>query len=283
MNRVKQNPKIPENINASAENPLSEFALMLAGVIVAIVIFVVIISFSIGLLAPLAPFSWEQRITELYSQSIDTGEIESAEFKAAEQALIELGNEVSQSIDYPEDMVFHFHLMEESTPNAFATLGGHIFVTTGLLRYTSTENALAMVLAHEMGHIKYRHPIQALGRGVLFQLMAVLITGNQGSTAVQSLLSQAGMLTLLSFNRDMEREADAEAVSALLKRYGHLAGSDEFFSRMLAEQGSTEWLEMFQTHPDVETRLTEIQQQMDSVETQSVTIPLDVRLSALID
>ena len=56
---------------------------------------------------------------------------------------------------------------------------------------TIAENALAMVLVHEMAHVKYRHPIQALGRGAVVQLVIALISGGQGSGAVQSVLGNA--------------------------------------------------------------------------------------------
>ena len=130
--------------------------------------------------------------------------------------LQELGQELSSQINLNDNITFSFHLIDSDTPNAFATLGGHIFVTTELLNSIQTANGLAMVVAHEMAHIKFRHPIQALGRGTLIQLGLALFTGNQGSSAVQGLFGSAGLLTMLSFNRDMERQSDTQAIEIMV-------------------------------------------------------------------
>ncbi|MEH6627669.1 MAG: M48 family metallopeptidase [Motiliproteus sp.] len=294
--RLRQNPKIPEGINASPDNPLKEFLLLLAGITLSVIALVTLISLLAQSLAPLIPFSWEQRLTGLYEGSYGDSNTETKDksseqsppkdklpdspaFINAELALQELSARLSNNIDRPENMVFNVHLIEQPLPNAFATLGGHIFVTTGLLRKVGSENALAMVLAHEMAHIKHRHPIQAISRGALVQFLMTLVLGNQGTAAIQSVLGQTGLLTLLSFNRDMEREADQEAMAVLVNNYGHLAGADEFFSQLLEQGNQAAWTAIFQTHPGVESRVVEIRKRAKDYATQRIApVPLDQRL-----
>ncbi|MBK8289542.1 MAG: M48 family metalloprotease [Cellvibrionales bacterium] len=61
-----------------------------------------------------------------------------------------------------------------------ATLGGHIVVYQGLLDATKdSETALAMVMAHELTHIKLRHPAGAMGRG--FAVAALLLSTFAGA------------------------------------------------------------------------------------------------------
>ena len=61
-----------------------------------------------------------------------------------------------------------------NVPNAFATLGGHIAVTSGLYRRMPSENALALVLAHEIAHVSARDPISALGGSATLALLVAL-------------------------------------------------------------------------------------------------------------
>lgn len=288
MARLRSNPKLPEGINSSDENPLKEFAWLLAGVSLALVVAVVILSLMVGWLAPSIPFRWESALTEMYeqSQSAASDVPRSPQLEAAEQAVKDLGaslvaTQQTEDALHPEDQEirYHFHLLSESTPNAFATLGGHIFVTTGLLRQIHSENALAMVMAHEMAHITQRHPVQALSRGALFQLLLLAVTGGQGMDAVSGVLGQAGLLTVLSFNRDMERDADHEAIDLLLARYGHLDGADEFFQNMQARHGDTGWTEWAQTHPGVAERLSAIEHRNPSRHDETAELTaLDERL-----
>ena len=87
------------------------------------------------------------------------------------------------------------------------------------------ENALAMVIAHEMAHIKHRHPVMALGRGVVIGLFLASLSGFNGDRVVGRIVNNTGMLTLLKFNRDQEREADRTALAAVAGNYGHVAGA----------------------------------------------------------
>ena len=62
------------------------------------------------------------------------------------------------------------HYDASDTVNAFATLGGHVVIYRGLLEKLPNENVVAMVVAHEIAHIKHRDPVAALGRGVAITL-----------------------------------------------------------------------------------------------------------------
>jgi predicted Zn-dependent protease len=127
-------------------------------------------------------------------------------------------------------MTIRVHYAEAAIPNAFATLGGHIAVTSELYRLMPSENALAMVLAHEIAHVKARDPISALGSGASLALVFALVSGEADGLAPQL----AGMVQL-GYSRSVERRADREAVAALLARYGHAGGGASVFE-VLAEQ-----------------------------------------------
>ena len=118
-----------------------------------------------------------------------------------------------------------------------------------------------MVLAHEMAHVQHRHPIQSLSRGLIIQLVGMMLFSD--STA-GSLLNQAGIMTLLSFNRDMEREADTSALNTIRHYYGHTQGADEFFNAMIVEHGDDLNVEFFNTHPHTQSRIDAIRNYDDT-------------------
>lgn len=285
MSFAKQNPKIPEGINTSAEHPLKEFFLLVLGLTLGAVILVVLLSYALQWLTPYVPFHYEQKLSGIYEKVVEEvrekeSPVASDTHEQAELALQELGLALSRHAGLPDDMALQFHLLSDvDTPNAFATLGGHIFVTGGLIEQVSSENALAMVLAHEIAHIKYRHPIQALGSGIILQLVFAGLLGGQDSTAINGLLGSTSMMTKLGFSRGMEHEADAAAHRILLKRYGHLDQADEFFVKMAALGGRLAWQEVFQTHPDIEKRIERLKAiQAHSSSDKKMIVPLDSRM-----
>ena len=278
---ARQNPKIPEGINTSEEHPLKEFLLLLIGVLLAVVGAVMLVALLAGHLAHYIPFRYEQRLVMLFTEptALTEPEQRNPDFENAERALRSLGQRLAADAELPEDMQLQFHLVKaDDLPNAFATLGGHIFVTTGLIRQIDSENALAMVIAHEIAHIRYRHPVRGMSSGLVIQFMLSLITGSQ-STGLTTLVGQTGLLTLFSFSRSMETDADRAALDTLYRHYGTLDGADVFFAMMLDRRQRPAWQAMFETHPDTGRRLALIRQAIAERTGDTTPVrPLDPRL-----
>jgi len=124
---------------------------------------------------------------------------------------------------------------------------------------------LAMVMAHELGPLKYRHASAALGRGVAVGVILSVVSAELGRNAAAGVLSQASMATLLSFNRDQERQADEAALHALYAEYGHVGGAIDLFDVLahLPNQKrvtSAPTVEFLRTHPLTENRIAAIKQ-----------------------
>lgn len=265
------NPRIPEGINASEEHPLREFAQLVFGVSILLVLLVFALSVSVKVLVSYVPFSWEARVAPALASAM--GEDDTEEPSEALMALRHLGYSlVESSLTVPVDGepagevvpadAFHFHMMDAEMPNAFATLGANIAVTDDLLRHVQSENGLAMVMAHEIAHVQLRHPIASASQGVAVQLALAMVLGNSGDSLLGGMLSTGGTVTLLSFSRDMEREADNRALQILAAHYGHLGGADEFFRTMRGSSDESLWLEFVQTHPNTEKRVAYIEEAM---------------------
>jgi predicted Zn-dependent protease len=290
MNLPEGNPRIPEGINASDENPLKEFTILALGVTLGLALLVVILSLSARLLAPLIPFEWEMKVSPNFSGD-DLAEPDEA-FVNAQAALTLLAeNLLAASLEVPVEgdtaatsvpaEAFHFHLMPAQYPNAFASLGGHVMITDALLNEIASENGLAMVVAHEIAHIQLRHPIEAAGRGMVIRLALLGLMGSNGSALFGGAVSSGGALTMLSFDRDMELAADARALQVLRRHYGHAAGADEFFVSMAEDGVADRWLEFAQTHPSTDRRIQRMREVMASDPTPATLKELPPALQSL--
>ena len=250
------NPEIPEGINYSREHPLKEFVILTAGVLGLFLVLILVLGLLAESLAGYVPFSAEQKIAAL--QPLDTSGDESP----MRPYLQGLAERLAAAEDLPRDMSIQVHYVDDDTVNAFATLGGNIIVFRGLLEVMPDENALAMVIAHEVAHIKYRHPLKGLGRVVVIGTVLSMFSGAAGNDIVNDVLGQAGLLTALKYSRTQERQADSEALAALQQLYGHVDGATELF-HLLQQQEKEHALhqpEFFDSHPLTENRITTLQQ-----------------------
>jgi predicted Zn-dependent protease len=164
---------------------------------------------------------------------------------------------------------YHVQVLDTPEINAVSAPGGFIFISTGFLRIIPDEDALAAVLAHEIGHIVKRHGVKAISESNLGQ--AALLLGQQEAQAesgqiVQQLTSTFGdsvsdiTNTLLSkgYSRSQEYEADAYSAQ-LLARSGYNPQSLKGMLTKLemAAKGAPEggW---FSTHPEPADRIGEV-------------------------
>jgi predicted Zn-dependent protease len=161
----------------------------------------------------------------------------------------------------PEGMKIAVHYVDEDIVNAMATLGGHVMIYRGLLEKLPNENTLVMLLGHEIGHIKLRHPVKALGKGVVIGLVLSTVLG-QSSDSVASVLTDTSLITMLSFNREQEEDSDDEGIKVMHAYYGHVQSSTELFE-ILKQGHQGKGLDVphfLSSHPDTEHRIQHLNQ-----------------------
>ena len=113
------------------------------------------------------------------------------------------------------------------TVNAYATLGGHIYVFDGLLKQARSADELGGVLAHEIEHVRNRHIIQGVAVN-LFTLRALKIV-LPGDHPTGSYI--AFMLLTLKFSRQQEYDADMAGLERVRMARVDAAGFQQFFAR----------------------------------------------------
>ena len=130
---------------------------------------------------------------------------------------------------YPSDREFPVKItvIRGKTVNAFASLGGQIYVYEGLLRQTESAEELAGILAHEIEHVRRRHIIQGVFVRLLTSGAIRFIFTGQGIVDPQL----AGMLLHMRFSREQEREADEGGLKRLHDANIDPAGLQRFFER----------------------------------------------------
>lgn len=247
-----RNPQLPEGINVSQQHPLKELALLLGGALLLIVLLTWLLAQFGGSLARLVPFEYESGLAPEAMLSSDAG----AELQ---DYLDDLADRLSAEMALPEGMQIQLHFSADGTFNAFATLGGNVLLYRGLVEKLPHENALAMLLAHEIAHVEHRDPIVGLAQGAAVQTVFGLLFGDPNL----AVLGNAGLYTQLHFNRSMEREADAAALEAVHALYGHVNGAEQLFKVIQAQRGaddSSEQPAVFSTHPLDRQRLQAIEQ-----------------------
>jgi beta-barrel assembly-enhancing protease len=246
---VRIEPRLPdEGVNVTPEHPLKDVAHLLATALLVglAVVFVVglVVDFAVRYVSP----EREARIFGSLGSTLIEGLSDGAD-QAAEKALQPLFERVvaqAPALPYP----FKLRVLCNEGPNAVAVPGGTVGVTSGLLSRLQSENELAFVLGHELGHFGRRHHLRNLGRGVV---VGVILGGLLASAGVD-LGSPTGWVlegALKSHSREQEIEADLAGAGALVKLYGHMAGAREVMHTLseATSESALDRLDFTRTHP----------------------------------
>jgi predicted Zn-dependent protease len=244
-----ENPELPEGVNNSERRPFASFVVLAGAALALLAAAAGILLLVAERVAPQVPFAYEKAAAEpFFRDLVAEGPVE--------PYLKALGARLARAQGLPDGLTIEVHYAEGPVENAFATLGGHIVLHQGLLKAVPSENALAMVLAHEIAHVRHRHPIASLGRAAAFGVVLALAgASNAGSQLLQAAMAQGGTLTMLSFSRAQESEADAAALRAVHALYGHVGHADAFFRVMLAQGRRAEPPQFLASHPLTAARI----------------------------
>jgi Zn-dependent protease with chaperone function len=225
---VKFDPSLPhDGINVSSTHPLREACVLVLGVVAITAAIAATLAVAIDFAAPRIPASLEVR---LFSGWFDGGSANRESASPREQVVAALLDRIAQH--WPENpYVLRLAIWEEPEANAVALPGGVIVVTTGLLDNVGSENELAFVLGHELGHFRNRDHLRGLGRGLGFSLVLAAL-GFSGSGSAVQLAALAGEFTGRGFGREQESQADVFGLELVTAEYGHAAGATDLFDHL---------------------------------------------------
>ena len=166
--------------------------------------------------------------------------------------------------DYP----YNFYVIEQDDLNAFTVPGGNVYIYSGLVKKLKTDDQIASVLAHEIGHCAARHTIKkfqaALGYNLIGGLVLSALQVDSGTKQLAAMGSNTVMgLVFSAYGRQDEYQADQLGV-----KYMALAGYDP--------RGSIEALEVLRnemkndrkvplilrSHPYLEDRIEQVKKEI---------------------
>jgi predicted Zn-dependent protease len=167
----------------------------------------------------------------------------------------DIGQRLAPYSDRP-DLPYVFQVVEDQSVNAFATMGGYVYVTTGLIRAADNEAQLASVISHEIGHIAGRHAVEQM-REQAIAAGALTAAGLDRNDAVAIGVD-------LAIRRPNSRQDELEADElglANLTQAGYAAGAMPAFMEKLLNQRSVPTF--LSTHPATSTRIDRLNALID--------------------
>ncbi len=246
-------PSLPEDgINVSRTHPLREAALLVCGLLAVVAAIVVAAALLVDVLVPRLPVGLEQRLFAFMAHGRSDGaEPDSPAARAVQELLDRLAGH------WPDNPYrFRVVLWQQQAPNALAFPGGWVVVTTGLLEQAASENELAFVLGHELGHFRGRDHLRGLGRGLALGLVVAAVGGSGAAQLTELAARFAGR----QFDREQESDADRFGLALVVSEYGHVAGSADFFARLAAQPDAEDGAlaHYLSTHPLHAERVAEL-------------------------
>ena len=154
-------------------------------------------------------------------------------------------------------------LADRRTVNAFALPGGQIFITEALLAQLATEDELAAVLGHEIGHVLARHSAEHLAKQQLTrQLVGAVVVGG-GSYETAQLAQIAGSFINMKHGRDDELESDALGLRLVREAGYDPAAMIRVMQVLEKASGGSSQPEFASTHPSPANRIARIREQLE--------------------
>ncbi len=161
----------------------------------------------------------------------------------------------SGKVDLKNDFKWRLRVIhDDSTLNAFCTPGGYIYVYTGILKFLDSEDQLAGVLGHEIGHADMRHSTRQMTTMYGVQFIEQILLGNHAQ-----LEQLTTALVGLKFSRAHESEADGRSVLYLCPTQYKADGAAGFFIKINAMGQGQKVPEFLSTHPNPSNRIEHFQ------------------------
>jgi beta-barrel assembly-enhancing protease len=203
-----------------------------------------------------------------------------------------VGQSLAQFSTRPETFGgYHFLVLDSEDINAFAAPGGLILATRGLLQCCKTEDELAAVLAHEIGHVEKMHGLRAIKTGRLNSALTTMaleagknLAGNELAEVTKAFDESINDITTTLMNsgysRKLEFEADAAGVE-ILKKSGYQPGALAAMLENMQKNWNPSRKDFAATHPPPADRIEQLRR-IGVSSTESTVLARQQRFNAAI-
>ncbi|NJL41083.1 MAG: M48 family metalloprotease [Leptolyngbyaceae cyanobacterium SM1_4_3] len=171
--------------------------------------------------------------------------------------VVGIGERLLPYSDRANELTYTFQVIQDSQVNAFATMGGYVYITTGLMAFADNEAQLASVVGHEIGHIDGKHLLEQIRADIVRR--GLMRAGGLD----ESTIAQIGVELLRERPNSREDEYDADQRGlSMIGDAGYAQSAMPDFMQKLADQGGSP-PEFLSTHPNPENRVEALERSID--------------------
>lgn len=203
----------------------------------------------------------KQVVSQIESDTVQFPILKENAYPKAYQHLRRITNNLLNSgkVKYRNEFAWEVKIIHnDEVLNAFCTPGGYIYVYTGLIKYLDTEDQLAGVMGHEIGHADLRHSSRQMQNQYGISMLLGIILGNNPNQLEQIAGQIAGTLVGLKYSRTYESEADGNSVTYLSGTNYACNGASGFFKKLRDSNQCNANMAWLSTHPDPCSRIEDI-------------------------
>ena len=220
-----------------------------------------------GYITNALPVSLDDRLGGELLDQLDELVFEKSELSEQRQSeLTQLFATLVSGLD--RDFKLQFRSSEIIGANAFALPDAQIVFTDQLINLADNDEMLQSIMLHEIGHVHYRHSMQAVVRQAGVSVALVVLTGDVNSIATTLLVLLPAFVIQSQYSREFEWQSDGYALERMLALgidTNNFADIMEKMSEASAENGSQEMSEedisaYFSTHPATQQRIDRFRQ-----------------------
>lgn len=254
--------KLPdENVNIPTSHPLIGLVkyIFIMGAFLIVLYFILILSIDF-MASNITPIQ-ERKIAK--ALSFDTmGDSKKSPY------LESVSKKINKCAKLPYDVNIRY--IKQKEPNAFAVIGGTIYVTSGLLDILDSENELAFVVGHEVGHFKNKDHLKQMSYGFILSIISSIIS-NGDDYSMQSLFGFAQS----KYSQKAEFNADETGLELLVCSYGNASDASKLFKKM--DKDSSDWKYFGSSHPSFKDRIKSIENSIKENHYDVSTKPLPLK------
>jgi len=251
--------KLPDDsVNISNENPIVTVLKLLVSLALSVIVIYILLITAINYLVSSITTEQEQKIMSLFT--IDSNSTLKSGY------LNSIVHKLEGCTDLPYDI--KIDIIDQKEPNAFAVPGGLIYITKGMLKKVDSENELAFIIGHELGHFKNRDHLRALGYRLVLALVSMVLGSDYGFVANTTL-----DITGAKYSQSAELDADSFGLDIMNCTYHSVSGATKIFKKM---DDGDEWRYFMATHPSFKERIKIIESNIhkSGYDTTKALLPL---------
>ena len=189
-------------------------------------------------------------------------------------AYVRMVGERIHAVTPQANLPYTFHIVDDTSVNAFSLPGGHVYINTGLIAQADHANMLAAVLAHESAHVTQRHIAKKISQVQGIEVIGAILLGQNPGVLSQIAAQIIAGGAMARFSRADEKEADDVGLEYLAAAGYDPHGMLDMFEKLLSLERSSPGTvaRFFQDHPGTQDRVNDISGRISKMGRTSGTV-----------